>query len=732
LEANKVVPNASSALISTSIRRYGASKNSLLFQYKGQPLETMHSFSKIPYSSTVPVAYTVGLHASLFLRTRTDREKQRALKTLVVGGRRHKTTMAERKIDPPVDLSTFLKKERKEKVPAVQSTVWKEDEDLSTSFHELSSNKPVTLKENVELIPMNENLLHDRSTSCHLITRQEQRAVISWAFKVSRENLEKRRFIAAIRGSPGIGKSWSALLYIRKLMQQKTGRRPIIFEHGSVHARKMYLIMTPKPELLNAESGTGVDEKWVVYRLIAEKLPSEWNECSIIDLVVDPAHFGVGETPSSSPLIEASGHIFIPVSPDDRHLGGSHKDASMLVELVMGPWLLKELVVAFPYMLFQNPKDVYDRDEEKYEDAIKTMQENYHVLGGLPRYLTKTRADKRKKEITPAKAAAHSQALLRALVDGKDFNDYSTEKVVTRYFTLRAGEDENGYNPSRLYATLDFVSGRAIKATGKIILNKILVDNFWRDSNDASDIGLAFERVVLMFLSQGTEGMRRLGIKTRCKQLSNRPTKVDGATAESLQTMSSRLVRCVLNGSCDDKVEEAPNNAAFETEVNENGKGMTFSENEPFSENELASNKTLVLPPDGYSNIDAMSGANLGFNATLQKSHSVSGLEYIRQRSAFGLSANEKFAHVFVVTPDRFDKDWSYFQNFSWTGDEATTYRKRRKVAAVAPKAAPQISQVDKQMALESMLQFVLTLEIEDKPTKEDTSIGGNTEDSTE
>eukprot|EP00978_Attheya_sp_CCMP212_P035857 scaffold158478_cov52-Attheya_sp.AAC.3 len=311
------------------------------------------------------------------------------------------------------------------------------------------------------------------------------------------------------------------------------------------------------------------------------------------------------------------------------------------------------------------------------------MQENYHVLGGLPRYLlTKTRADKRKEEITPAKAAAHSQALLSALVDDG-----------------------------------------AIKATGKIILNKILKDAIWRGSDDASDIGLAFERVVLMFLSQGTEGMSRLGIKTRCKQLLSRATKVDGATTESLQTMSSRPVKCVLNGSCD-KIEEAPNSAAFETEVNENGKGMTFSENE------LASNKTLVLPPDGYSNFDAMSGANLGFNATLQKSHSVSGPEYIRQRSAFGLSANEKFAHVFVVTPDRFDKDWSYFQNFSWTGDEAATNRKRRKVTAVAPNPSPQFSQADKQIAHESMLQFVLTLEMEDKPTKEEMSIGEKMEHS--
>jgi hypothetical protein len=81
-----------------------------------------------------------------------------------------------------------------------------------------------------------------------------------------------------------------------------------------------------------------------------KELPSEWKKCGIIDIVVDPAHFSTGETPSPSPLIGASGHIFIPVSPDDRHLGGSHKDASMLLELVMGPWRLKELVVAFPYM----------------------------------------------------------------------------------------------------------------------------------------------------------------------------------------------------------------------------------------------------------------------------------------------------------------------------------------------------------------------------------------------
>lgn len=50
-----VVPNAS-ASASTSMRGYGASKTSILFQYKAQQLDTTHSFSKLPYSTKAPVA----------------------------------------------------------------------------------------------------------------------------------------------------------------------------------------------------------------------------------------------------------------------------------------------------------------------------------------------------------------------------------------------------------------------------------------------------------------------------------------------------------------------------------------------------------------------------------------------------------------------------------------------------------------------------------------------------
>jgi hypothetical protein len=57
--AAMVAPNNTSASISTSMRRYNASKNPLLFRYDGQQLEKIQSFSKRPYSTTPPLAAIV-------------------------------------------------------------------------------------------------------------------------------------------------------------------------------------------------------------------------------------------------------------------------------------------------------------------------------------------------------------------------------------------------------------------------------------------------------------------------------------------------------------------------------------------------------------------------------------------------------------------------------------------------------------------------------------------------
>ena len=145
-----------------------------------------------------------------------------------------------------------------------------------------------------------------------------------------------------------------------------------------------------------------------------------------------------------------------------------------------------------------------------------------------------------------------------------------------------------------------------------------------------------------------------------------------------------------------------------------NGKNMVYVQ-----DSKLESRGRLSLPPDGYCNFDAMAGADLGFNATLQKQHTVSGPEYIRQRKSFGLGEDDMFAHVFVVPKFRFDNGWISFQQFQWSSDEVATNRKRRRVKKGANSPSPvcgqpKISDKDKATARDSMHQFVVTLEFQE------------------
>ena len=70
-----------------------------------------------------------------------------------------------------------------------------------------------------------------------LVTRPEQRRVVRLPYEKSREILTTpspkgtegenlKLVVLAVRGSPGIGKSWSALLYLRHLLNEK--KRPNI------------------------------------------------------------------------------------------------------------------------------------------------------------------------------------------------------------------------------------------------------------------------------------------------------------------------------------------------------------------------------------------------------------------------------------------------------------------------------------------------------------------------
>jgi hypothetical protein len=102
---------------------------------------------------------------------------------------------------PLLDLSEYVKDVIPEIVPEVDPSIWKEDEEMKEAFHKLATRDSFTLKDDIELIPLNTRILGDETASPHLVTRKEQRDVTDCAFNISRNNLSKRNFIVTIRGS---------------------------------------------------------------------------------------------------------------------------------------------------------------------------------------------------------------------------------------------------------------------------------------------------------------------------------------------------------------------------------------------------------------------------------------------------------------------------------------------------------------------------------------------------
>ena len=202
--------------------------------------------------------------------------------------------------------------------------------------------------------------------------------------------------------------------------------------------------------------------------------------------------------------------------------------------------------------------------------------------------------------------------------------------------------------------------------------------------------------------------MKTHGIRTRCRQLLSQEDAGAKRSGDKAQTKKDD-VSFVVDASRD-KIEEAPNSVAFETEVRQCGKGMKYAQSK------LESSKSVSLPPDGYCNVNGMVGSDLGLQATLQKTHTVSGPDYIRQRKAFGLAELDKFALVFVVPPERFDNGWTTMQQFQWTSQaDAAASQKQQKVKFPVSAAVTQkITETEKKQASGSIQQFVLTLEVMD------------------
>ena len=239
--------------------------------------------------------------------------------------------------------------------PAVKDKdVWERDDEMTIGVNQFECFVAEKIESGIEIanLPQKFCLINeiDPTATPRLVTRPEQRRVVKLAYEKSRrirgtaspagtEGKNLKRVVLAVRGSPGIGKSWSTLLYLHHLLNEK--ERPIIFESGQLANNRHVRLFVVDP----------TEKAWVAYKLKVKELPSEWTQFHGKDVIIDPAQFASGEDPKASALLDCFGHIFVPVSPDNRHLGPTQKIAKR-IQLVLGPWSFREIMVAWPYMYY--------------------------------------------------------------------------------------------------------------------------------------------------------------------------------------------------------------------------------------------------------------------------------------------------------------------------------------------------------------------------------------------
>lgn len=495
---------------------------------------------------------------------------------------------------------------------------------------------------------------------------------------------KQRNSIVLLTGAPGIGKSWSALYYIRLLAEQKEPR-PILYELGKQEKRVRLIFVPPKQD--------GENEKWVCYSVekssISDFPGSDMLEREELDVVIDPVQDSAGVMAPPSPLISADGHVFVPKFPNAKYPGAHRKNVGDLKEIVINPCSLSSILEIQEPMGFKNVKE---------ED----VRLRFYRFGGLPRYIYREQqASERWKQMN--EAGDKKDDLLSALTT----QNLSKSVIQSCFFAWRM---PNGFgvcsekNPGQV----GFVSLGAIEKGGRIIMEGLNKDTVWKNSANSSAVGLAFEYVILAFLKKGDAGMKSLGVQVKCRKLLD-PSKKSETGKKKIKTFGDEVSFSLA--ASDETIENIIYQKKQMTE--------TFSEVEFYKQvvasKDLANDGLVVaengditcyarltLAPVGHAVSDAMCGRRVLFNTTLQKSHSIKGAAYLQQRQKLGLDDSMKSIMVFVVPQHRYYEEFKNRQLFDWLGEDVTT-------------------ETDKSRARQSLDQYVLVVSQREVETDEKT-----------
>lgn len=539
-----------------------------------------------------------------------------------------------------------------------------------------------------KVFPLFANIFDASTDSKNLVIRPEQEKALHLAIKLRNEFIEKkvRNSIVLLTGSPGIGKSWSALYYMR-LLAESNNSRPILYEFGTETERHRVVFVPPH------QDGTNVD--WVAYSTNTSPILNfpgfDLKKRRELDVVIDPLQGDEGEDAPTSPFIEAFGHVFVPKPPNAKYPGSHRKLTGGLQEVVLNPCSLSSILEVREPMGYPH----VDTEDVKLR---------YHRFGGLPRYIFKDHhAMERWKQIQ--KSGDQKEALLSALS-----TQNLTHHVIQSCFFARRMPNGFGLRTESNDGIVGFVSLGAIEVGGRLIWDGLQEDTVWRNSANASAVGLAFERVVLTFLMKGDKGMESLGVQVTCRELLD-PA---GKSGNKKQKLFGNQVGFSL-AACDETAHDwLPDNRQDMTEIFSAAEfyktvadsssglpddGLVFDTN-----GNITCSAPLTLAPVGHAVSDGMCGRRVHFNSTLQKGHGIKGAAYITERKQLGLTT-EKSIMVFVVPEHRFHSDYNNRQLFDWTSGD-----KLAGEGSPTPGTKPNtsISEKDKAAARKSLSQYVL------------------------
>jgi len=207
---------------------------------------------------------------------------------------------------------------------------------------------------------------------------------------------QKIRKRVAVVGSPGVGKSTTALFIIRRLLQMK---KTVVYRMKGTAGN--YVIFNP-----NNGSGS-------ISPVVVTELPGSTPETEITPLtnretyfIIDP---GVTKT-NCNPDPDVKAKVLIVASPDERHWGGNTfpKDQPGWpggLYRYFPPWSLQELQSAGSLLL--PPL------------ASEQIEQMFSIFGGIPRQVFSPSYSKQNSKILEKKVAALSETHAKSLVSGR-------------------------------------------------------------------------------------------------------------------------------------------------------------------------------------------------------------------------------------------------------------------------------------------------------------------------